>query len=237
MIKQAVILAAGKGSRMKKGATDPILLNTPKPLLQVNGVPIIERIIKKLVDNGIDVAVVVHPDNREKFEEKLSAYSSHITYCLQEDRTGTASALYAAKDFVTEDLFLVFMGDDITDYDISNIKQLDKPYVFGYNIEDVTGYGALVLGEGDEVVDVIEKKLTGPGVVNTGVYIMPKQFFAIYKDIPVDEKSGEYFLPYAVKLLRDSGIKFYLMTVDFWFGINTPEQLLNANRGLKSDNG
>ncbi len=238
MIKQAVILAAGRGNRMKKGSIDPTILNTPKPLLRVNGTPMIETIADKLVSHGMEVIVVVHPEDKKKFEDALSKYVGNITYCLQEDRLGTASALYAAKDAVKDDLFLVFMGDDITKYDIDNIRKTTRPSVFGYRVDDVSGYGALLL-DGDEVLDILEKKLNGPGVANTGVYVMPHAFFDIYSSIPKDERSGEYFLTHAVRLLRDANTKFYLRNIDFWFGVNTPEQLAAANAtfNLASRNG
>lgn len=227
MVSEAVILAAGEGKRMKTGTNDYNLINTPKPLLEVGGKPIIAWKIEKLLSAGFRVILVINKTNREVFLEKLTDYP--IEYCLQGEDTGTAAGLFAAKDAVKEHLFLVIMGDDLSILDIDEIKTSRTPTVFGFNVEDVSTYGFIVTNEKNEVTEIIEKQKTGKGLANTGIYVMPSEFFDIYPRIPKNEKNGEKYLTSAIKLLREKGIIFKIKTVSFWFGINTPQQLKEAS--------
>jgi NDP-sugar pyrophosphorylase family protein len=143
---------------------------------------------------------------------------------------GTANALFCAKEFIKDDLFLVMMGDDITDYPVKALLDTDKPAVFGIEVADVTGYGVIATDEKGEVVDILEKQRSGAGLLNTGVYIMHRKFFDIYDEIPKDAKSGEYFLTHAPRILRSHGITFKAKKLDFWFGINTPDDLNRAKK-------
>ncbi|MDP8012685.1 MAG: nucleotidyltransferase family protein, partial [Nanoarchaeota archaeon] len=226
MIEQAVILAAGKGKRMKKNTTDPVLLNTPKPLLKVKGISLIENKIKPLIEKGVDVVVVINKDDEKAFKEALKDYP--IKFVYQGNETGTAASLYSSKELINKDMFLVLMGDDLIDYDTDSVLNLNEPTVFAAKVEDVSNYGAIVTNEENEVIDILEKKKSGEGLANTGIYVMPKEFFEIYNEIPVDEKSGEKFLTEAIWLLRKKGIKFKVKTIKRWIGINTPEELKKA---------
>lgn len=225
MVREAVILSAGEGKRMRRDTEDPVFLDTPKPLLNVKGRPIITRNIEKLAEAGFRTTLVVNERDKGRFVEELSAYK--LEYCTQQDK-GTAGALFAAKDTIKDDSFLVLMGDDISDIDARKLIDLDQPAVFGFEVEDLSSYGALILGENGEVVDILEKQKSGRGLANTGIYIMPKAFFDVYNDIPVDEKSGERFLTHAIRLLREKGFRFKALKLGFWFGINTPGQLKEA---------
>ncbi|MDE1870082.1 MAG: nucleotidyltransferase family protein [Candidatus Micrarchaeota archaeon] len=225
MIRQAVILAAGKGRRMKESG-HPQIANIPKPLIELSGLPIIERNLRKLSENKIEVAIVINPLDEDIFREKLGNYK--IKYYYQEERLGTAHSLLQAKEFVKDELFLVLMGDDVIEYDMEMLLNTKVPTIFGFEVPDVTGYGAIIENNEGLVEEIIEKKISGKGLLNTGVYIMHKKFFDAYQDIPLDPKSGEYFITYAPKILAKYGIKFVAGRLSFWHGINTPEELERA---------
>jgi len=219
MIRQAVILAAGKGNRMK--------ISGPKPLLLLHGKPIIEHWIQSFLDSGIkDIIVVINPNDEKKFKSKLKKYN--LTYCFQDEPLGTAHALYCAKDFIKDDLFFVVMGDDKIVHDLKKLM-IDKPVICGYEVEDVSKFGCIKMKDGkfDQITEKIEH---GRGLANAGVYVMPKDFFKIYRKIPKDEKSGEYFLTHAPKILKDEmNYQFEVVKLNFWVGINTPSDLNIAN--------
>lgn len=227
MIKQAVILAAGRGRRMKEGQVDKPLLDTPKPLLEVRGTPIIERTLKKLAECGVRTAIVINQKDEKKFRDKLAKYD--IEYCYQESPLGTANALYCARDFVKDELFLVLMGDDISNIDIENLIKIESPTVFGFEVEEVGEFGALLVDTNGLVTDILEKKVVGKGIANTGIYIMPKKFFCVYGQVPKDAFSGEYYLTHAIRILREANIPLHFKRLDYWKGINTPNDLKRAN--------
>ncbi len=228
MIKQAVILAGGRGSRMKVGNENDLLTRTPKPLIEVQGVPIIERMLRKLNDYNIKIALVINPVDEQKFRERLNKYN--LIYCYQNDPLGTGNALYSAKNFVTDDLFLVMMGDDISSMDFDIICKKESPTVFGFQVKEISGFGALVLDSEGFAIEILEKQLTGKGIANTGIYLMPKKFFELYDKIQRDEKTGEYYLTHIVKLFYQLQLPFKVEMVDQWIGINTPNDLINAKK-------
>ena len=221
MIKQAVILAAGKGKRM--GSID-----TPKPLLLLKGKPIIEYLIQEFLSLGIeDITLVISPKDEDVFKSKLGRYN--LTYCFQDEQLGTAHALHCAKDHIKDDLFLVSMGDDKIGYDLKKLMT-GRPVVCGYDVEDVSQFGCIKMTDG-KFDHIAEKTEQGRGLANAGIYVMPKDFFNIYQKIPVDEKSGEYFLTHAPKILKDElNHEFEVVKLDSWLGINTPSDLETANK-------
>lgn len=231
MIKEAVILAAGEGKRMKKGTTDPKFLNTPKPLLEINGKSMVSIKIEELLHAGFKVTIVVSQKDKELFMQKLKNYN--ITYCVQGTDKGTAAAVFATKDVIKDKLFLVLMGDDIFSLDLEEIKKCDYPAVFCYEVEDVSNYGLIVTNNKGEIEDILEKKGSGKGLVNSGIYIMPKEFFDVYEEIPTEE-NGEKYLTNVIKTLRKRNIKFRIKKLDFWFGVNTPEQFKQAESLLRN---
>ena len=233
MIRQAVILAGGKGKRMRKGTSDPELLSTPKQLLKINGVPIIEKHVKALSKEGIETVIVANNDNKAAFQEALKGYD--VKYVTQEEPLGTANALYQAKDYINSDSFLVIMGDDIAEYDISKIKTMEDPTVFAYEVDDLSSYGAVVTDDKGLVKEIKEKSVKGRGLANSGIYVMPIDFFDVYGNIPINEGSGEFYLTDAIKILKDRGTSFNVEKLDLWMGINTPEELKAAREKLENE--
>lgn len=230
MIAQAVILAAGNGTRMSKNAANPEMTSTPKPLLEVNGHPMIEHKIRTLVRNGVDVCVVINPKFEGQFRQKLGQYD--ITYCYQPVPLGTAHAVYCARDFVKSELFFVMMGDDVIEYDVREALRVSVPVIFGLRVDDVKGFGSIEVGKNGIVQDILENQRSGKGMVNTGVYIMPKWFFDYYGEMEKNP-NGEVGLNVVPKTLAKHGITFKLKELSRWFGVNTPSDLVKAKEQSK----
>lgn len=227
MIKQAIILAAGSGKRMKNGSSDAKILNTPKPLLEVFGTPIIARQIRLLSYWGVKVSVVINPEDEAKFRHELDQFP--VTYIYQNERLGTANALQSAASYVEEDLFLVLMGDDINNYKLGKLLEVNSPVIFGYETNDVSHYGVISTDEDGFVTRIMEKQLTGRGVANCGVYVMPKEYFRLSIGLKPHDVNGEYYLTDIVEMLYRSGRPMKLSVMDYWRGVNTLEDLKEAN--------
>ncbi len=223
MINQAVILAAGKGKRMKDGVKDSYLESTPKSLIDVNGVPLISRTVKSLISDGIQVFIVINKNEESKFRKALSNYD--ITYCYEDEPLGTAHALYSARDFITDKLFGVFMGDDIFDYEELQIKNKDAPTIFAYLHYDCINYGVLDVDGNQVARSIIEKKKLGKGLVNTGIYVMPNEFFELFKTITRSSDSAEYFLTDVISKFYFLSKGFKVEIINEWQGINYPKDL------------
>ncbi|MFH7903476.1 MAG: nucleotidyltransferase family protein [Candidatus Aenigmatarchaeota archaeon] len=223
MIKEVVILAGGEGKRLKESLKDEKLKELPKPLVPVLGKPIIKYCIDAVYDYVEKIIIVINP-NKEKYFEEIK--NDKIVFTSQEKPLGTANALYCAKDFIENDLFLVMMGDDIIIDDFEKILKINYPCVFGYEVEDVSNFGALIIKDGF-LERIVEKELSGKGIANVGMYIMHKKFFEIYNQIPISSK-GEYYLTEAPRILKNYGINFKVEKVKFWFPVNNYEELKKA---------
>jgi bifunctional UDP-N-acetylglucosamine pyrophosphorylase/glucosamine-1-phosphate N-acetyltransferase len=104
-MKKIVILAAGRGTRMK--------CELPKVLVKLRGKPMIEYLVKACVASGVDASpvIVVSPDNKELISSALAKYNCQ--YAIQKEQLGTGHALACAKDFIDKsvDQIICFYGD------------------------------------------------------------------------------------------------------------------------------
>lgn len=118
---RAMILAAGKGERMR-----PLTLNTPKPLIPVAGVPLIEYHLRALQRAGIHEVVINHAWLGEKIEAHLgdgARFGLHISYSKESQPLETGGGIYKALTMLGDEPFIVVNGDVFTDYDFSKLVQ------------------------------------------------------------------------------------------------------------------
>ena len=109
-MRQAVILAAGEGQRLR-----PFTVNRPKVMLSIGDKPILEYVIEALAENGIRSIVLIVGYKKEQIFDYLGSGEQlgvEITYITQERQLGTAHALFQAKA-VTDTEFLVLPGDNL----------------------------------------------------------------------------------------------------------------------------
>ena len=113
-MKQAIILAAGEGQRLR-----PFTVTRPKVMLSIADKPILQYVVEALAQNGIRNIVLVVGYRKEQVFDYMGAgerFGVDITYITQETQLGTAHALAQAKE-VAEDEFLVLPGDNLIEAD------------------------------------------------------------------------------------------------------------------------
>ena len=118
---KAMILAAGKGERLR-----PITLHTPKPLVAVAGVALIEYHIRALKKAGFTELVINHAWLGEKIESHLqdgSALGVKISYSREDEPLETGGGIFQALSLLGDEPFVVVNGDVFTDYDFSQLPQ------------------------------------------------------------------------------------------------------------------
>lgn len=118
---KAMILAAGKGERMR-----PLTLHTPKPLLPVAGVPLIEYHLRALVAAGFKEVVINHAWLGEKIEAHLgngAGWGLSISYSPEGEPLETGGGIFKALPLLGNDPFVLVNGDVWTDYDFSRLPQ------------------------------------------------------------------------------------------------------------------
>jgi len=176
-MKQAVILAAGEGQRLR-----PFTVTKPKVMLSIADKPILQYVVEALAQNGIRRIVIVVGYRREQIFDYLGAgeqFGVDIVYITQDRQLGTAHALVQAKD-VVEDEFLVLPGDNlIVAETIAQFVTVRPNAVLVKKVDNTARYGVVtVKGKDGTVKDIVEKPKESKGnLVNTGIYAFSRGIF------------------------------------------------------------
>jgi bifunctional UDP-N-acetylglucosamine pyrophosphorylase/glucosamine-1-phosphate N-acetyltransferase len=220
---QAVILAAGEGTRMR-----PLTESVPKPMLPVGDRPLVAHTVDAAVDAGATELVFVvgyEADRvREHFGDEYRGVQ--LSYAVQEEQLGTAHAAAAAREHLDGD-FVVLNGDDL--YDRAAIEALFDacPAVGAYRVDDPRPYGVFSL-DGERVTGVVEKPDDPPSNrVNVGAYHFPAEAADWLTEVEESER-GEYEITDVVERLVGAR-EVRAVPVERWLGVGRPWELLEAN--------
>ena len=233
---QAVVLAAGKGTRLR-----PLTDDKPKVLVEVNGTPLIEDVFDNLINAGASELIVVVGYKAELIIDRYGDdyRDIPITYTHQREQLGLAHAILQAEPHVDGD-FMLMLGDNVFRgnlNDVTNRQQEDRAdaafLVEEVPYEEASRYGVLDTNEYGEVVEVVEKPDDPPSnLVMTGFYTFtPAIFHACHLVQPSDR--GEYELPDAIDLLIQSGRTIDAIRLDGWrIDVGYPEDRDRAEERL-----
>jgi bifunctional UDP-N-acetylglucosamine pyrophosphorylase/glucosamine-1-phosphate N-acetyltransferase len=221
---KAVILAAGKGTRMH-----PLTLTRAKCMLPVMGRPILEHNLEQLKGLVKEVVLVTgHLGEQVRGHFGSNYQGLRIRYAEQKGQKGTGHALAQARDALGEE-FLVMNGDDI--YSRQDLKACmkNKLCVMAMGVERPEDFGVVrVQGRG---LKRIEEKVRNPGtnLVNTGVYRLNRGVFGVRAG---KSQRGELELTDMVNRLAERERVVCEKARGFWFPVGYPWNLLEANEFL-----
>lgn len=240
MIKKAIVLAAGEGTRLR-----PLTLSRPKHLIPLAGKPIIYWILKSLSKARIkEVGVIVNykADMIKAYIEQLD-FRLRYDFIYQRELNGTAGALEVAKDCIDFENFLLIYGDVITDtknivkmIDIFESKKLDG-VVLGVRSSAPWEYGVIKMNNDGFMLEIIEKPPRGKepsDVINGGVYVFTPKIIELLDSVKPSIR-GEKELTDALQMLARRGkVYVYRAFKENWFDVGRPWDLLDANAYLLS---
>lgn len=180
-MKQAIILAAGEGQRLR-----PFTVNRPKAMLSIADKPILQYIIEALAWNGIRNIVLIVGYRKEQVFDYFGSGERcgvNISYVTQASQLGTAHALMQARDAVDNE-FLVLSGDNLIEAPtIADFVQVKPEALLAKRVSEPVRYGVVNI-EGGEVQDIAEKpKEAKSNLVNTGIYAFTKNIFKFMEDV------------------------------------------------------
>ena len=214
---RAVILAAGEGGRLR-----PLTTYMPKVMLPVGNKPILEFIIKALMENDIrDITLVVgyHQDKIKQYFGSGSEFGARIDYAVQKKQLGTAHALYHAR---MDDEFLLFYGDNlVTSECVKELLKSEVNTILGSYSDRPWKYG-VIEKKSNKLVKIKEKlRESEEAIVFTGMGHFDGKIFELIEE---RMREGIYDLP---DILNEMEIK--IKVISGWRDAIYPWDLLELN--------
>ena len=238
---KAVILAAGRGTRMGELTT-----HLPKPMLQVEGKPVLEHIVEGLRDEAKirDIFIIIGWQGHviSDYFGDGQRWGVRITYGEQKVQDGTGKAPEVAREWVGPESFLLASGDILlrppTDYAVL-VEACREDGVIALKAgEDLTKGGAVVLDDEGFMTDLVEKgsstQIPANAYYNAAIYLLPSRIFDFTAKL---EKSprGEYELTDALKAFVKAGARLRgVILRGGWADVRDPSVLAELNAGAKS---
>jgi UDP-N-acetylglucosamine diphosphorylase / glucose-1-phosphate thymidylyltransferase / UDP-N-acetylgalactosamine diphosphorylase / glucosamine-1-phosphate N-acetyltransferase / galactosamine-1-phosphate N-acetyltransferase len=224
---KAVILVAGKGTRMAKHHEGP------KQLLMVGDKPIIQHTLDALppeIDGLVFVVGGPHEKSIRNYFKQGQYHGLPIEFVVQEEQLGLAHAFKTAQSLLSGK-WMGMVGDDIFDpaglaelpkYELSILaSHTDHPENFGILVTDSAGYLSKAVEKPKEFVS---------NLANAGAMVMDDRFFAVEVS---PSARGEYEVPDVwQKMISEQGAKIKVVESDFWFPINEASELAIAAKKL-----
>lgn len=235
-----VILAAGKGTRMKS--------KLPKVLHKAAGKPMLQHVLDAAKGAGAKRNIVVVGFGGEQVKE---AMGDQAEFVVQTEQLGTGHAVKQAKPLLQAEkgTVVVLCGDTplvtadlITKLYEGHKAAGAKATVLTAIMPDATGYGRIIRTEAGDVARIVEQKDATEAErqvkeVNSGIYCFEIQdLFAALEQVGCDNAQGEYYLPDVLGILREQGEKIWAVAADDYestLGINSRVQLAGAEKILR----
>ena len=236
-IDKAVLLAAGRGTRMREMTVD-----LPKPMLEVRGKPVLQHIVEGMRDSGIvDFLIIVgyRADAVQNFFGDGSRYNIGIQYATQAVQDGTGRVVELAKNFVGNDPFILGYGDILVEPEnykhVGELPTGVEALISVTRGEDVRKGGAVFVNEQMELIDLREKPMPGEPTspwYNAGLYAFRPSIFDFTSKLKPSPR-GEYELTDAIRALAQSGHKVRALELTGnWADVRDPEVLAKLNQEL-----
>jgi len=231
---KGIILHGGHGTRLR-----PLTHTGPKQLLPIANKPMSQYCIESIREAGItDIVIIIGGLGANKVRDYYGNgenFGVNITYIEQDEPRGIAHAIRLCKEFVNNEKFLVFLGDNIiqkpiadfvenfnkSDYDATILLcEVDNPSRFG--IADV---------ENEKIVKITEKpKKPTSNLAVTGIYLLTPLIFEVIDNLKPSWRNELEITDALDNLLKQNDNIGYETITDYWKDTGTPEDILNANR-------
>ena len=230
---KGIILHGGHGTRLR-----PLTHTGPKQLLPIANKPMSQYCVEAIRDCNItEIAIIIGGVGSEKVKEYYGdgkKFGVNITYIKQDEPRGIAHAIKLCRDFINNEKFLVFLGDNIIQKTILELKEnfdtsdfdatvllceVDNPSRFG--IADI---------KNSKITKIMEKPKNPPtNFAVTGIYFLSPKIFDIIDELKPSLRN-EYEITDALQMLleKNNNINYEIIT-DYWKDTGTPNDIINAN--------
>lgn len=229
---KALILAAGKGTRLF-----PATKSTPKPLMPLAGKATLSYIIDEIVKSGISkIGLVVSEDNYNQISKFIKCnYSDlEINLIMQDKQLGVAHAVKISKDYINNDDFILYLGDNLFENGINNLVKKfsnSKNNIISLkSVADPRKFGVAEIDAKERLIRITEKpKVPKSNFAVTGIYAFKNIIFDYIDRISISER-GEYEITDAIKLLIKFDNVESMINKGWWIDTGNLNDYLMANK-------
>jgi len=233
---KGIILHGGHGTRLR-----PLTHTGPKQLLPIANKPMSEYCVESLCNAGItDIAIIIGGIGSNKVQEYYGDgknFGVKLTYIEQDSPKGIAHAIRLCKDFIDDQKFVVFLGDNIIQKNIfeyvNNFKNSDNSAsILLCEVDNPSQFGIAEI-EDNKIIKLIEKpKIPKTNLAVTGIYFLTPIIFDLIDNLKPSWRNELEIVDALQMLLNiDQKIKYYKIT-DFWKDTGTPGDILQANKTI-----
>ncbi len=231
---KGIILHGGHGTRLR-----PLTHTGPKQLLKIANKPMSQYALEDLRDAGIDdIAIIigdVYPEKVKEFYGNGEKFGVHLTYVYQDNPKGIAHAISLCSDFIGDDKFVVYLGDNILRTGLSSyVKKfqdsLNDALILLAEVENPSQFGVVKIKD-NKILNIIEKPKNPPSnFAVIGVYFLTPKIFEIITQLKPSWRD-ELEITEALQLLMDSGLNVdHDYVTGWWKDTGTPKDILHANK-------
>ena len=242
MIVKGVILSGGLGTRLR-----PLTHTGAKQLIPIANKPVIEYCIEDLKETGItDIAIIVGytPERIQSVKDTIgdgSRWEIRITYIEQDAPRGIAHGVYCAKDFVGNDDFVVYLGDNILKDSISPIirnfhrQRLDAGMLLA-DEKDPRPYGVAIM-DNNTIIGIVEKPQNPPSnLVVIGVYYFSPRVFPVIEQLKTSARGELEISDTLQNMITSPDYHTDAARIQGWWDdTGTSDAILRANQLMLTD--
>jgi len=231
---KGIILHGGHGTRLR-----PLTHTGPKQLLPIANRPMSEYCLDSIKETGItDVAIIIGGMGSNKVKEYYGNgknFGVNITYIEQDEPRGIAHAIRLCKKFVSNEKFLVFLGDNIIQKPITDfVENFNKSHydatVLLCEVDNPSRFGIADI-ENEKIVKITEKpKKPTSNLAVTGIYLLTPLIFEVIDNLKPSWRNELEITDALDNLLKQNDNIGYETITYYWKDTGTPEDILNANR-------
>ena len=231
---KGIILHGGHGTRLR-----PLTHTGPKQLLPISNKPMSQYALEDLREAGvIEIGIIigdVYPEKVKEFYGDGSKFGVKISYIYQDNPKGIAHAIGLCKDFIKNENFVVYLGDNVlrtglVDYTKKFLSSKSDAMILLCKVDDPSRFGIVEL-DGKKIKKIIEKpKNPQSDLAVIGVYFLTPKIFDIISRLKPSWRN-ELEITEALQMMMDEGQKITYDTVTGWWkDTGTPEDILHANK-------
>ena len=234
---KGIILHGGHGTRLR-----PLTHTGPKQLLPIANKPMSQYALEDLRNVGIDdIAIIlgdIYPEKVKEYYGNGEKFGVNITYIYQEKPKGISHAIRLCKEFVGNDKFIVYLGDNVlrknlTDYTKKFSSSDLDAMILLCEVDNPSKFGVAYVDKDDssKIKNIIEKpKNSTSNLAVIGVYFLTPKIFGIIDNLKPSSR-GELEITDALQLLMDKGNTIaHDVVTGWWKDTGTPEDIIHANR-------